>query len=342
MVLLFAIFFAFVVACIASYGLSHPASPIRFLDYPNERSLHSAPMPRTGGMGICVAASLSCAVVVAKFGVRVEFLWIAGATLMLGLVSLADDRSHIPVWLRLVVQSVAACLLLIGGLRPQLGGILGFDPTLSDAVVQVLSALFVVWMINLYNFMDGMDGFAGGMSVIGFGTLGLFGFWGGDGYFATICWIVSASAAGFLVWNFPPARIFMGDVGSSVLGLMAAAMSLWGDRLGLFPIWIAILVFSPFVVDATVTLLMRALHRERVWEAHCNHYYQRLVRTGWGHRRTVLVEYGLMAACSVTAVVLIEASTAVKSLGLGVWVVIYLAGMYAVRRAEVTAARSSL
>src|SRR5690606_5547729 len=101
-----------------------------------------------------------------------------------------------------------------------------------------------------------------------------------------LCWVIASAAAGFLVWNFPPARIFMGDTGSSALGLIAGALSLLGDRRGLFPLWVALLVFSPFLLDATVTLIRRAGRRERFWEAHRSHYYQRLALR-WGHRKTV-------------------------------------------------------
>jgi UDP-N-acetylmuramyl pentapeptide phosphotransferase/UDP-N-acetylglucosamine-1-phosphate transferase len=167
-------------------------------------------------------------------------------------------------------------------------------------------------MINLYNFMDGMDGFSGGMATAGFSTLGLLGYLGGDNHFASICWLIAAASAGFLVWNFPPARIFMGDVGSSALGFLAAALSLWANRIGLFPLWLAILVFTPFIFDATLTLVRRTLNGERIWEAHRNHYYQRLVQAGWSHRRTVLWEYGLMLLCCSSALVAYHATTLVQ------------------------------
>jgi len=213
----------------------------------------------------------------------------------------------------------------------------GFELRSPVGVGLVLTVLYVVWVTNLYNFMDGMDGFAGGMAAFGFGTLGLLGLVSGDGYFAAICWAIAAAAGGFLIWNFPPARIFMGDTGASVLGLMAAALSLWGDRLGLFPLWIAILVFSPFIVDATVTLIRRVARRERIWEAHRSHHYQRLVRLGWGHRKTVLVEYLLMAGCSITAIVLLKASPTVQWLGLFAWGFVYAIGICAVARLEASA-----
>ena len=176
-------------------------------------------------------------------------------------------------------------------------------------------------MIILYNFMDGMDGFAGGMAVIGFTTLAWLG--RADVGFSAFCLVVAASSAGFLLHNFPPAKIFLGDSGSTTLGFLAAACSLWGSQAGLFPFWTALLIFSPFIVDATVTLLRRLWHGEPVWKAHRSHYYQRLVLLGWGHRRTVLVEYALMLACAASALLAIQLPPADQTVLAGVWIVIY-------------------
>ena len=112
---------------------------------------------------------------------------------------------------------------------------------------------------------------------------------------------VCAAAAGFLWFNFPPARIFMGDSGSTTLGLLVAAFAIWASRRGIAWVWVTLVVFSPFVVDATMTLLRRAVRGERIWLAHRSHYYQRLVQLGWGHRRTVLAEYVVMIICAVAA-----------------------------------------
>ena len=178
-------------------------------------------------------------------------------------------------------------------------------------------------MVNLYNFMDGMDGFAAGMALIGFGCFAVLGALQGAALFATLSFVVAAASSAFLALNFPPARIFMGDVGSSVLGLLLASFSLWADREGLFPLWVSVLIFSPFIVDATVTLFLRLRRRERVWEAHRTHFYQRLARLGWGHRRTVLWEYALMLACAASAFVAVLATPATQWLLLCLWVVAY-------------------
>jgi UDP-N-acetylmuramyl pentapeptide phosphotransferase/UDP-N-acetylglucosamine-1-phosphate transferase len=198
----------------------------------------------------------------------------------------------------------------------------------------VLTTLFVVWVVNLYNFMDGMDGFAGGMAVIGFGSLAILGWLAGHSSFVVVSAIVASAAGGFLISNFPPARIFMGDVGSSALGLLAAGLLLWGARDGVFPIWVGLLVFSPFIVDATVTLLRRVLRGERVWEAHKTHYYQRLVQLGWGHRKTVLAEYVLMVACAASALWVVNKPPATQYAVILGWICGYAILMVLVGRLE--------
>jgi UDP-N-acetylmuramyl pentapeptide phosphotransferase/UDP-N-acetylglucosamine-1-phosphate transferase len=149
--------------------------------------------------------------------------------------------------------------------------------------------------------MDCMDGFAGGMTVIGglcFAFLG----WATDHRVMLIMSaLLAGSSAGFLVHNFPPARIFMGDVGSVPIGFVFGALILWASHDGVFDLWVPLMIFSPFLVDATVTLSRRIVRGERIWEAHRSHYYQRLVLAGWSHRKTVLFEYGLMVVCGILA-----------------------------------------
>jgi hypothetical protein len=176
--------------------------------------------------------------------------------------------------------------LLTANLVPGSLALPGLTLPLPAWVAIFFVLLFVVWMINLYNFMDGMDGFAGGMATIGFSALAWLGW--ADAGFAAFCLIVAAASAGFLVHNFPPAKIFLGDTGSIALGFLAAAFSLWGAKDGLFPFWVALLVFSPFIVDATVTSVASPAARRKGLGSAPSHYYQRLVLLGWGHRRTVL------------------------------------------------------
>lgn len=329
--------FAFGTACLLTYVLASPGGRLLILDRPNERSLHTTPIPRTGGLAIWAGCLLALAIGLALLGMRVELGWVFGAALPVGVVSFIDDRFRVSAGARLAVHFLGAGLLFLGGFGLPAVSLPGLQLSLPAGVAFLLTVLFVVWMTNLYNFMDGMDGLAGGMGVFGFGTLGLLGYTAGDAHFAALSWGIAAAAGGFLVLNFPPARIFMGDTGASVLGFMAAALSLWGQHAGLFPLWVAILVFSPFIVDATVTLLRRAIRKERVWEAHRSHYYQRLVRSGWGHRKTVLAEYGIMGLCAVSAVVCLRLRASTQWMLLVFWALVYSGSIFVIEQLDARA-----
>lgn len=295
--------------------LVQPEAPIRLLDRPNDRSLHVTPTPRSGGVAICASllVSLSCAFMFVRSDI-IPFQIVSGA-LIIACISILDDRYGLSQVLRLLVQFVASLLLIRGGFVIY-GEILPDVEISSSVFATVATVIMSLWLTNLYNFMDGMDGFAGGMTLIGFGTLGLLGLMQGDLPYAGAALIVSASVAGFLWFNFPPARIFMGDTGSTTLGFIAAGFTIWGSRRGTVPVWLALVVFSPFVVDATVTLFRRVLSGEAIWQAHRSHYYQRLVQLGWGHRRTVLTEYAVMLICSVSALIMIGLDEIVQWFGL--------------------------
>lgn len=305
----------------------------RILDHPNARSLHRHTIPRTGGLAILqgILAGLVLSVWVASSLSQVILFLLAGLG-PLTVVSFFDDRQGVAAKWRILIHLLVAVSLLVANLVPDCLELPGLVLSLASWAAIPLTLLFTVWMINLYNFMDGMDGFAGGMAVIGFSTLAWLG--QADIGFVSVCLTVAAASAGFLVHNFPPAKIFLGDTGSTALGFLAAMCSLWGSKSGLFPFWVAILVFSPFIVDATATLLRRLLRREKVWEAHRTHYYQRLVLLGWGHRRTVLAEYALMLVCAGSAVLAVHLPPVGQRVLLGGWALIYSLLMLAVGRLE--------
>lgn len=314
---------ALAVAAALAYLLVRFPHLAGMIDRPNDRSLHDAPVPRTGG--IAVLTGLCSGVLGAAWlvGLPVRWWWVAAALFAVALVSLRDDMGSVGALERLAVHILASVLLVTGGITWSHLDLPGSTVALAPWVAVVLTVLYVVWMINLYNFMDGMDGFAGGMAVIGFGALAVFGILGEDYAFAAVNLATAAAAAGFLLLNFPPARMFLGDVGSTTLGLLAAAWSLEGSRRGLFPLWAAWLVFSPFIVDASWTLLRRLIKGERVWQAHRSHHYQRLVLAGWSHKKTVLAAYVLMIACASTALATRGMSSADQWLLVGGWAVVY-------------------
>lgn len=269
------------------------------MDRPNERSLHARPIPRTGGLAIMTGVVAGC-VLVPKLPWAALLL-----ALVLGALSFADDLRSLPIRIRLAAQLGAAGVFVLLHLAP-----------LPHPLWALPVVLGIIWVANLYNFMDGSDGLAGGMAVIGFSCLALAAVRGGDLGIATLCAVLAAAALGFLVHNFPPARVFMGDAGSVPLGFLAATLGYLGWGRGLWPAWFPVLVFSPFVVDATVTLAKRALRGEKFWQAHKQHYYQRLVQIGLGHTHTALIEYGLMLAAGGSAL------AALRMEGQNQWIVV--------------------
>jgi len=145
------------------------------------------------------------------------------------------------------------------------------------------------------------------MAMFGFGAYAAAAHMAGEPALAALSAAIALASFVFLLANFPPARIFMGDVGSVPLGFLAGALGVFGWRSGAWPLWFPMLVFAPFCCDATLTLVKRLLRRERVWQAHKDHYYQRLVRMGFGHRGTLWIEYASMAACAATALAVRDA-----------------------------------
>lgn len=284
------------------------------MDHPNARSLHHRPIPRVGGLAIMTGITVAALLMPLQ-----AWTWLV-PTLILAGISLLDDWRGLPVGVRLVVH-LTVSIWLCAGLLPEAGWYAWFAIALS-----------MVWMTNLYNFMDGSDGLAGGMTLFGFGFYGFAAWLAGDPGFATTNFTLAAAALSFLLFNFHPARVFMGDAGSIPLGFLAATFGLIGWRSGLWSAGFPVLVFSPFIVDATVTLLHRAIRGERVWQAHKSHYFQRLVRMGWSHRRLALAEYGLMFATGLSAVVGRRLEPPGVIVVLAAWAGIYAALMWAIDR----------
>ncbi|MDP2830247.1 MAG: glycosyltransferase family 4 protein [Sulfuricellaceae bacterium] len=258
------------------------------LDHPNQRSLHALPVPRIGGLGFLA-------------GIGASLFWARPAgldallllALALAVLSWVDDWRGLSVRVRLPFHFAAAGLLVAtSGLTD---GLIAWPGLFA-------LTLAVVWMTNLYNFMDGADGLAGGMTVSGFAVYAGAAWLGGDADLARITGAIAAAGAGFLCFNFPPARLFLGDVGAIPLGFLAAALGLEGWRRGLWSPALPVLAFAPFIIDAGVTLLRRLLRGENAGQAHREHYYQRLVRMGWSHRRLLIAVYPLMLVSAISAV----------------------------------------
>lgn len=291
------VFFSLLVSLVASWSLSRGEWSLVPKDVPNNRSLHEMPVPRAGGVAILLGFSSAVAWISLIQYVSVPLLICLGL-LPIVVVGLLDDWREVSPFVRLIAQFIAAITLLVG---LDLQGGRGMD---SDWWLMFVPVMLIgtVWAINAYNFMDGMDGFAGSMAFIGFVVLAVLGVLEKQTGFSVLSLVIASAVAGFLVFNWPKASIFLGDTGSTALGFLAVALGSWGVFEGVFPFWVPFLVFSPFWVDATVTLLKRAFRGEKIWQAHREHYYQRLVLMGWGHKKTLYAEIALMLSCAGSAV----------------------------------------
>ena len=275
-----------------SYGLTALARSYalstQLLDHPNERSSHSVPTPRGGGVAIVGSFLL----LIAGMGLTRQAapalcIAIVGSGLLVATLGFIDDRSSLPARWRFLGHLAAAFWVLAWmGPTPPVP-ILGFTVDLGFAAV-LLAVLHLVWSINLFNFMDGIDGLAS-LEAIGVSLGGALVWWlvqpAGDWPVAVL---FAACVAGFLVWNFPPARIFMGDAGSGFLGLVVALLALWSARTDAHLFWAWFILGGCFMVDATTTLVRRVKRGERFHVAHRSHAYQYAARQHASHKAVSL------------------------------------------------------
>ena len=285
------------------------------LDRPNRRSSHTVPVPRGGGIALIGAIVAAWLTLTAAGAVAPAWLAVAAGGVALALVSWADDLRPLSPGMRLLAQAVAVAL---GTAALPTGAV--FQGWLPPALDVAAAALVWVWFVNLFNFMDGIDGIAGSeAAAIGVGLMlvALLGI-GADRGIAALGATVAAAAAGFLVWNWAPARIFMGDVGSVPLGYLLGFLLLAAAAAGAWKL--AVILPLYFLADATITLLRRLLRGARVWQAHREHFYQRAVQAGLSHDAVVgrvIAADLLLIACAGAA----ENGAGVAALGLAAAIV---------------------
>jgi Fuc2NAc and GlcNAc transferase len=261
----------------------------KVIDVPNERSSHGAPTPRGGGMAIVV--SLLAAVVVlgavhlmpSRLAIAI---WVGGG--LVAVVGFLDDRRHVPATVRLVVHFAAASLFVWsrGRLPPIDFGIAVWDLGFAGSAIGIFA---LVWFLNLYNFMDGIDGIASveAISIAVAATLILV-VRGIESPAIPLLLFMAAAVGGFLIWNWPPARIFMGDAGSGFLGFILGAVAWTTAAAGELSVWFWLILCGAFFVDASLTLLRRWRLGEPLAAAHRSHAYQRLSRRLGSHRTVTL------------------------------------------------------
>ncbi|URD51586.1 glycosyltransferase family 4 protein [Chroococcidiopsis sp. CCNUC1] len=268
------------------------------LDIPNERSSHTQPTPRGGGLGFIIAFAITSAIAMGNnyvhlfadvpLNLNLAIVWLI--LIPLAIVGILDDRSNVPAGIRYLVQLVAAGVAVTYfGAFPQPW--LSQFGVVGSIVAIVLTAIGMTAIVNFYNFMDGLDGIVAGTSAI---QLGFFAFY----LHHPLLWFLVAALVGFLWWNWSPAKIFMGDAGSTVLGAtVAIALLNAGDSA--VQAWSALAVTLPLVGDAIYTILRRLLKRENIFQAHRSHLYQRLQQSGWSHGRVAATYMGITLAIAL-------------------------------------------
>lgn len=259
------------------------------MDIPNGRSSHTVPTPRGGGLSIVALSLLSVLLLVAGQSLPIK----TGLAFLLGgssvaLVGWIDDKYDLGACVRFAVHVASSVwtLMMLGGL-PSIS--IGTTTLASPVILSVLAAVGVVWSINLFNFMDGIDGIAGVQTVcVGFGG-GFLLLLSGEIGLARCMFALGAAALGFLVLNWHPAKIFMGDVGSGFVGYYVAAVAIASENASEVPILLWVVLMAVFAVDATATLVYRTINRYPWAEAHRTHVYQLAVQNGLSHNRVSII-----------------------------------------------------
>jgi UDP-N-acetylmuramyl pentapeptide phosphotransferase/UDP-N-acetylglucosamine-1-phosphate transferase len=277
----------------------------RLFDVPNDRSSHSIPKPRLGGVAITAAFYVSAATLLAlgwrplSSGAAVAGAFAGGA--VIALVGFLDDLRGLDARLKLLAQVAAAAIAVASGIvlrefKLPLVGTLDLGAFAAPATV-----LWIVAIVNFYNFIDGIDGLAAGVGMIASSFLYFLAGLAGAASFQSLYAVLAGSSFGFLRFNFPPARIFMGDMGSTFIGYTFAVLAVAGEGLGI-PAFLTILLLASAIGDAALTLARRALRRERLLSPHRTHYYQRLTSLGLSHKQVTLLEYLVTILLGVSAV----------------------------------------
>ena len=260
----------------------------RVLDLPNERSSHDRPTPRGGGLAIVLTATVGFVVLAACKHLDARPLVALLGGIPIAVVGFADDVRELRASIRLAAHVATAlwAVAWLGGL-PDLP--IGGRVLALGAGGYLVASLVIIWSVNLFNFMDGIDGIAGMEAVFVALTGGILITATGESHgIATAALMLAAACAGFLRWNWPPAKVFMGDVGSGYVGYVLAVLALASAHEHAASVWVWLILGGVFFVDATATLMRRLIRGERVHEAHRSHAYQWLARRWGSHLRVTL------------------------------------------------------
>jgi Fuc2NAc and GlcNAc transferase len=292
MIFLWLLLAAFAISCVLTLVLRRYALAKSLMDIPNERSSHSIPTPRGGGVAIVIAFVLALPILTSLNLLSFAALYgLMGSGLLVAVIGFADDHGHIVAKWRLLGHFIAAAwaLFWLNGLPPM--SIFGVILDLGW-FGNVLALVYLVWMLNLYNFMDGIDGLASVEAISACLGICLVYWLSGVAELIWVPLILAASVAGFLCWNFPPARIFMGDAGSGFLGFLLGGLALQAAWIVPEIFWSWMILLGVFIVDATWTLIRRFARGDKVFQAHRSHAYQYVSRRFSSHK---VVTYSVAA-----------------------------------------------
>lgn len=277
------LFSLFITWSMRRYALRH-----NILDIPNHRSSHLIPTPRGGGISFVMSTLLAMPILnYLHYMTNKEFIAFFLSGFFIAMLGFFDDKQSIRSGFRLLGHFIASLVALywLGGM-PALT--LFNLVTLNVVCMSVMAVFYLVWSINLYNFMDGIDGLAGLEAVfVCLGGSALYWLYNLP-HLSVFPMILAAAVGGFLYWNLPPARVFMGDAGSGFLGLMLGLLSVQAAKVNEALFWSWLILLGIFIVDATTTLLIRAIRREALMEAHRQHAYQRAAHRYQSHAPVTL------------------------------------------------------
>ena len=276
-------------------------------DEPSSRGLHDHVVPRGGGLAIFGCVAIAGAIVHLLQGtinVDLDLLVIVSLT-GIGVMGFLDDRFSLGVGLRLIAGLTLTTLLAVGSIGDHSLVIFGQTFDWSFGVVFLAGAIGLFWVMNLFNFMDGADGVAGIQSLIASGALAIWFAASGQEFLALLNVGLAGACLGFLWFNWAPARVFMGDVGSLALGAWFGAMSLIGVSQSGLPAEAFVILLGVFVFDATLTLVHRLLKRKRITQAHREHLYQKLILAGWSHGKVAMLIGAMAFVAAVLATLVV-------------------------------------
>ncbi len=278
----------FILTLLFTGYMRHYALKKNIIDNPNERSSHSVPTPRGGGVAIVGSYLLALVTLMysQQLALHTGFILMA-AGFVIALLGFLDDHGHINSMLRLAIHFLVAIAVVVslGGF----GEVIIFNGVQLGFIANIIAVLFLVWLLNLYNFMDGINGIASVEAITATVSMAILYLLLSISLNSEILWLLAACVCGFLLWNFPKAKIFMGDACSGFLGLTLGILALVAlkENLALFCAWIICL--GVFVVDATYTLIKRVLSGHKMYDAHRSHSYQILSRKWGSHTPVTLV-----------------------------------------------------